>query len=258
METLQYNREKGILFFRITSGLVPFASHPVCRVDWPVVFRDKFKAIGRFIKKEKMRTSMHPGHFTLLNSLRTTVWRRSIKEIEYHVDVLDLLGLDNSHKIQIHVGGVYNDKEESLKRFIETYKKLSPKLKKRLVIENDENSYNADDCLRISKATKMPIVFDVFHHQLYNQGEDLKEIIKEIFLTWRKKDGIPIVDYSSQDANKKRGAHTEGIDLENFNKFLEITQDVDYDIMLEIKDKAKSALEALGFIGHSPLASKLY
>lgn len=257
LETLEYNREKGIMFFRITSGLIPFASHPVSRVNWPVVFRNKFKTTGRFIKKQGMRISMHPGHFTLLNSPRKIVHRRSIREIDYHVDVLDLLGLDNSHKVQIHVGGVYNDKEKSLRRFIEAYKVLPPKLKRRLVIENDEKSYSANDCLRINKATGIPVIFDVFHHQLNNQKEDVKKIVKKVFSTWQKKDGLPMVDYSSQAPDKKRGAHIMNIDLKDFNKFLKVIRALDCDIMLEIKNKEKSAIQALELIRKSSFAKKL-
>lgn len=38
-EILRHNVAMRVLFFRITSDLVPFASHPVCRFDWQGHFR---------------------------------------------------------------------------------------------------------------------------------------------------------------------------------------------------------------------------
>jgi UV DNA damage endonuclease len=40
-EILKFNVEHHILFFRITSDLVPFASHPICKFDWVPYFKDK-------------------------------------------------------------------------------------------------------------------------------------------------------------------------------------------------------------------------
>ena len=78
---LQFNVEHDILFFRITSDLVPFASHPVCRFDWQDHFRDRFIEIGDFITRYKIRVSMHPGQYTVLNSPDISVVERSKKEL---------------------------------------------------------------------------------------------------------------------------------------------------------------------------------
>ena len=45
---------------------------------------------------------------------------------------------------------------------------------------------------------------------------------------------------------KRAGAHADSIDQEDFVAFLKSTIPFDMDIMLEIKDKEKSALLALG------------
>ena len=103
---LQFNVEHDILFFRITSDLVPFASHPVCQFNWRYYFKDKFDGIGDYITRHKIRISMHPGQYTVLNSPDTSVVERSKKELLYHQQVLDALGIDVSAKIQIHIGGV--------------------------------------------------------------------------------------------------------------------------------------------------------
>lgn len=40
---LNYNVEKGFLFFRISSDLVPFASHPICTFNWRGYFKKRFR-----------------------------------------------------------------------------------------------------------------------------------------------------------------------------------------------------------------------
>ena len=110
MHILRWNVERRILFFRITSDLVPFASHPVCRFDWLGHFRETFARIGAFIRSHNIRISMHPDPFTLINSRDEAIFERSCRELLYHAQVLDAMELDRTAKIQIHVGGVYGDK----------------------------------------------------------------------------------------------------------------------------------------------------
>jgi UV DNA damage endonuclease len=249
MDILEWNKENKIFFFRITSELIPFASHPICDVKWQNIFKKDFARMGAYIKNNKMRISMHPGHFTIINSLRQEVIDKSIKDLEYHNDVMDLLKLDDSHKMQIHVGGVYGDKEESKKRFIENYNKLSLQLKKRLVLENDDKYFSCRDCLEISNKTGIPILFDVFHHHLLNNGESDKEMALLASKTWRKKDGIFMVDFSSQAKGKRIGAHSYYINEESFTKFLNETKCIEKDIMIESKGKEKSVLKLNKFYG---------
>ncbi len=246
-KTLEYNVKNRLFFFRIGSGLIPFASHEVCKFNWREEFKEKFKKIGSFIKKNHIRISMHPDQFVLINSSKKEIVKRSFAELEYHCDVLDLMELDESAKVQIHVGGVYGDKASAIKRFIENYKILSENVKKRLCIENEERMYSLKDCLEIHEKIGIPIIFDFFHHSLNNHGEKIFEGLKLVKETWKKRDGIPIADYSSQKKEGRFGAHTESIDLEDFKKTLNEIKisGVDIDIMLEIKDKEKSGLRAL-------------
>jgi len=54
-----------------------------------------------------------------------------------------------------------------------------------------------------------------------------------------------MVDYSSQEPGGLLRQHAVTIDEEDFRLFLKQTEPRDFDIMLEIKDKEKSALKAL-------------
>ena len=247
LRIFQFNLENRLCFFRISSDLVPFASHPVNRFSWQKHFQIEFEEIGEFIVKNKMRISMHPDQFTLINSTKDEIFERSKRELVYHAEILDLMKLDTSAKIQIHVGGAYGDKEASMKRFVARFNRLPDSVIRRLVIENDDKLYDVNDCLEISEEIQIPVLFDVFHHKLNNSAmQTLKESFSYIAKSWNeKRDGIPMVDYSSQEINGLSQQHSETINLEDFGLFLKQTEPFDFDVMLEIKDKEKSAIKAI-------------
>ena len=153
--------------------------------------------------------------------------------------------LDSSAKVQIHVGGVYQNKPAAIDRFVNVYDLLGKSIMKRLVIENDERLYRVSDCLAIQERTGIPVLLDVFHHSINNNHERIADLLEPVHATWRNRDGIPMVDYSTQHPGRRAGAHAEGIDPVDFRSFLDASRPFDFDIMLEIKDKEKSALTAL-------------
>ncbi len=244
-QILEYNVREGLLFFRISSDTIPFASHRVCEIDWVGRFSARFQRIGDYIKDSGMRISMHPDQFTLINSLRPEVNKRSHAELMYHAMLIDAMGLGLDAKIQIHVGGVYNDKMRSIQRFVRNYRALAPQIQKRLVIENDERMYSLGDCMYIHERTGAPVLFDVFHHQCMHSEETIQKALHLASGTWTEADGVLMVDYSSQKPGEKRGRHAESIEPDEFTQFLHESAGVDFDLMLEIKDKEKSARLAL-------------
>lgn len=248
LKILQYNAEHGFLFFRITSDLIPFASHPVCDVPWQKEFEHSFAQIGLLLKQSGMRLSMHPDQFVLINSTDDDIFDRSVHELVYQAEVLDLMNAKMDAKVQIHVGGVYGDKKKSISRFIVRYRMLPDIVKRRLVVENDERLYTVDDCMSIYRSTRIPIVLDVFHHSLNNNGEKTCDAFHAVTATWRKKDGIPIVDYSTQEKGRRPGSHAQAIDARHFRSFLQSMNGYDFDIMLEIKNKEESAHKAIKIV----------
>ena len=247
-EILEFNVERDLLFFRISSNTIPFASHQICQFYWEDHFKNHLESIGCYIKQHDMRISMHPGQFVLLNSPKQSVIENSIRELEWHCRFLDALALDATAKVQIHLGGVYGDKKRSVEKFVSNFDHLSKFIKKRLVIENDDYSYSLQDCLAASEKTEIPIVFDTLHHTCLNNGESILEALELAQETWKEKDGILMVDYSSQNPKGRKGAHAETIDLTHFDTFIKTTQKCAYDLMLEIKDKEKSAIKAINMV----------
>ena len=251
LQMLRFNAEHKILFFRISSDLIPFASHDVCQLDWPSYFGRELGEIGDYISSHDMRISMHPGQYTVLNSPDVSTVGNSIEELLYHARVLDAMALDRSAKIQIHVGGVYGDRGKGMLRFVERWRDLDDRVKERLVIENDERNYSLSDCLGIHDNTGIPVLFDVLHHEMNNRGESLAGAFALFTKTWEEEDGTPMVDYS-QSTGGPGARHSESIDVHQYKRFLEQTKAFDYDVMLEIKDKEASVLRVLPILVSDP------
>ncbi len=242
---LRWNVDHDLLFFRISSDLVPFASHEINDFDWVAHFQQEFRRIGAYITDHEIRISMHPDQFTVLNSKESDVVRRSVAELTYHAHVLDALHLPADAKIQVHVGGVYGNKKQSMRRFAQTCNDLPDNIRRRLVIENDDRLYSVQDCLEMWEKVEIPVLFDTFHHELLNNGESWDEAIQLCGDTWTSEDGMLMLDYSSQAPGERTGKHIERIDIHHFQHFLSELSHTDFDLMLEIKDKEKSALQAL-------------
>jgi UV DNA damage endonuclease len=247
-QTILFNIKHNIQFFRISSETIPFASHPVMTVDWASEFEDELVSIGKLIREGEMRISMHPGQFTVLNSPKADVVGQSIRELDYHARLLDALGLDTTAKIQVHLGGVYGNKNDAVQRFAETYRGLTKNIKQRLVIENDDMAYSLQDCLKISSEIDIPLVFDTFHHDILNNGEDLTTAVERASGTWKESDGVLMVDYSSQMARQRQGKHTDHIDLTHWDGVYSQIRQCEFDVMLEIKDKEQSALKLVQYL----------
>jgi len=252
LKILKFNLKNNILFFRISSDLIPFASHPICKFNWDSYFNSEFKEIGEFVTKNNMRISMHPDQFVILNSADEKIVQNSIRELQYHYQVLETMGLSFDSKIQIHVGGVYGNKEAAKSRFIKNFNSLEENLRNRIIIENDDRSYSLKDCLEINKETGIPIVFDTFHHECLNNDEKIIDALIYSSRTWKYFfDGIPIIDYSSQSKGERKGKHSKTIEINHFIKYYKLFDEVfrkeaiELDVMLEIKDKEKSALLAI-------------
>lgn len=243
---IDYNIKNNIKLFRISSDLIPFGSSPANDLKWWEVFEEKLSGIGNKINKSSMRVSMHPGQYTVLNSLNEDVVSKAVLDLDYHNRVLDSLSLHSKHKIILHIGGIYDSKNNAVKRFCDNYKKLSDGVKNRLVIENDDKMYNIGDVLQIGNYLNIPVVYDNLHNKINCYDESKNDVywINECSKTWKMSDGNQKIHYSQQDADKKAGSHSKTIFINRFMDFYNLLEN-DLDIMLEVKDKNLSAVKCI-------------
>ena len=241
LRILKFNKACHIDVYRLTSKLVPLATHPDTE-GWDYIgdFENEFKEIGRFIKENDFRVSAHPDHYTLINSSTDKVLDVSLKDLDYHVKLFEAMGLsDYKYKLVMHIGGVYKDKKLSMERFKENFVKLPDRIRKRLVLENDDKAYTAKDVLEICKEVKAPMVLDVHHHNCVNNGEAIGDMLYDIFETWKDEYFVPKIHFSSPKSQKEFRSHADDIDPKEFYDFLKIAKklDMDFDVMIEAKNK---------------------
>ena len=244
---IAYCGANGIRLFRIGSDVIPFGSSPANRLDWARLFGERLAAIGALAVENKVRLSMHPGQYTVLNSPHDDVVRRAVDDLTYHAAFLDALGTGPEAKVVLHVGGAYGDKRAALARFVARCGELDANVLRRLVVENDDRLFTAEDALAASEACGIPMVFDVLHHRLNRSpdGPSELELIDAAARTWSTQDGPQKVHYAQQAPGRKLGSHTDTIDLDAFLAFAASLEGRAPDVMLEVKDKNVSALKCL-------------
>jgi len=258
---LLYNKAMNISIYRLTSRLVPLATHPAVE-DWDYtkVLAQEFREVGDLIKENNFRISAHPDHFTLINSPSEKVVEASVKDLDYHVKMYEAMGLvDYKYKLVLHVGGLYKDKTGSIERFKENFVLLPDRIRKRIILENDDKSFTAGDVLGICEELKIPMVLDVHHYNCVNDGTPLVEILPRIFDTWKEDSLVPKIHFSSPKNLKDFRSHADYINPEEFFEFLQIAKqdDRDFDVMLEAKKKDDALLELSKELDSKKLVEKL-
>jgi UV DNA damage endonuclease len=234
---LRWNASQRIGFFRISSGIVPLASHPKAQWSWKKTLAQELADIGHFIKSTDMRVSMHPGQYVVLNSPNRSVAEAAKAELRYHADFLDQLGLSTRHKIILHVGGVYGDRYASIQRFSKEFRALSKNVRPRLVLENDERSYGSEDVVSLCEELGIPMAFDYLHHTALTGRLPERKLLKDVCESWSTTDGEPEFHYSAQRPSSRRGSHADMVDLQDFLRFLKVMPSKNVDLMLEAKAK---------------------
>ena len=243
---LKWNKENDINFFRISSEVFPWASE--YNIDELSLYEElctAAKKAGDFAKENNMRLTSHPGPFNKLCSYKDGVVNNTIKDLENHGKLFDMLGLSRSpfNKINIHVGAAYDSKEGALNNFCKNFERLSDSVKSRLTVENDDRPslYSTHELYEgVFKRLSIPIVFDYHHHRFRNDGESEEEALLISKETWGEVKQV--VHYSeskrdeSGDLSIKENAHSDYIydEIKDYG--------LNLDVMIEAKAKEKALL----------------
>lgn len=244
--------EGPLRLFRLGGSTIPLASHESLDFDWKPLVAGRLRAIGRTFGARGFRFSSHPGQYTILNATDEGIVRRAINELHYACDLLDLMDLDESHKVVIHGGGIYGDREAATARLAEALRNLPENICRRVVLENDERLFSLAQILDVAERGGVPVVFDLHHHQI-NPGEgDLREMLIRVRATWG--DCIPKIHMSSQKPNARVGAHDDLLHEDDLQTMLrEIPFETD--VMVESKGKELAAMHAYEWLrDHDGLA----
>ena len=245
---IHYNIAHDIPLYRFSSSIAPLATHPEVKWDYVTPFREKWLEIGALVKKHGIRTSFHPNQFTLFTSPREEVTANAIIDMEYHYRMLEAMGLENEALINIHIGGAYGDKAETILRFHENFARLPGHIKKITTLENDDKTYNADETLAACLRQDVPFMFD-YHHHMANLCEvPLEKILPAGFATWSSTGLKPKIHISSPKSEKAYRSHADYVDPEFIRPLIDILRGIgqDVDFMIEAKTKDKAALSLAG------------
>jgi len=274
-DNFDYLDAVDIRMYRLSSGVAPYITHPDLPQFWGQIdeCRDELAELGAKARCYRLRLSSHPGQYTLLNALDPGILDASLRDFNYHVALLDALGMPIDNKVITHVGGVYGDKEAARDRFIARYPELPKAVRARLVLENDETHYSLGDVLYISERTGIPICWDWLHHDANNPDRiPADEATRLVAATWPTGQQQKI-HYSSQrremrqiarknrqtgervltDAPPALGQHADDIDAAEFAAYLASVADVPFDIMLEAKHKDLAVLKLRADLAAMPL-----
>ena len=165
---MDWNEKNGIKVFRLSSELFPHKSNPKV-VDYTFDFaKDLLAQIGAKSKLYNQRLTFHPGQYNVVGTPSKKAFEQTIADLTYHAEVLRLIDSEEAVMV-VHGGGVYGNKEATLKRWCDQYQLLPEVVRKYLVLENCEKCFSIEDCLKVSKVVNIPVVFDTHHYACYCQ-----------------------------------------------------------------------------------------
>lgn len=212
-------KELGIGAFRISSQIMPLATHPesgysVEDLDSPDDIAAAYRAAGALAQKNSIRLSFHPDQFVVLNSTAERVVASSVQEMNHQAMVADLIGAE---ALTLHVGGKTEGTKPAIERLERGIGKLGPSARSKLALENDDRLFSPADLLPFCERTGIPFIYDVHHHRCNPDGMSVTEATERSITAWGNRE--PWMHLSSPrdgwDAKDSR-PHADFVDPSDF------------------------------------------
>jgi UV DNA damage endonuclease len=233
--------------YRIGSNVFPLMTHP--DLDFTVddfynadEIYSEFRAAAKIIQDNNIRCSMHPDQFVVPASPKDTVVENSIRDLEQHAMIMDMLELPRSYDapINIHMN-CYNDGKfsEVIDRLEKVINRMSYSVRSRLVFENEDKpkSWNVYNLYHhLYKRIGVPITFDNLHHNC-NPGEMTEQEAFDMSISTWPKDVVPLFHFSESLPGKNPRAHA---DFPTFlpNVYKNYNNDLHLDFEFKLKEIA--------------------
>lgn len=239
LETIiDYNIANQIHFYRLSSALIPLATHQDVLLDYIQPYQEIYQRIGKKIRDAKMRVDFHPGEYTILNSTRKEVVQNTVEILKYHNYLSKALEIERPLLV-LHIGSNAFGKKASLTRFKHQVLTLPNEIRKSLALENDDKIFTVKDLLPLCEELKLPLILDYHHHLCNPTEEPLESFLPQIRNTWT--DITPKMHFSSpkNKTKKEMRSHHDYIDYSSFLDFLTKIEPFfdEIDIMIEAKMK---------------------
>lgn len=247
IEIIKWNHKKGIKLYRMSSDMFPWMSeYKLEELPNYTIISNLLKGAGKMAELYGQRLTFHPGPFDVLASTNQNVVNKTIRDLNQHGEIMDLMGLPRTHyaAINIHVNTTQGGKEEAMQRFVDNFHLLDASVRKRLVVENDdkEKQYATEDLYQgIYSKIGVPITFDYHHHWCHPGELSQEEALKLASTTWGNVKQL--VHFSScktihEDASQtNKRAHADYL-----YEFID-TYSLDLDIEIEAKAKELALLK---------------
>lgn len=253
-QILEWNEQRGIRLFRITSCMFPHQGNHLLPADFlrrkyfrgDIEFaRDALQRVGAYARKMGHRLSFHCQPYLQLGTPNKDVLARTLFDMEIHAKILRILKTEDPIII-MHGGGFYQRtahadravaKAESMQRWIANWRKLPADLRRWITLENDEIIYGINDLLPICEKYGIQFCMDVFHNAISAERVEITPaLLRRTIATWGH--ARPKFHVSDQDPALRRGAHAEMVKA--IPDYLLRLKNID--IMIEAKNKELAVL----------------
>jgi UV DNA damage endonuclease len=237
-QIIHHCKKSGIQGYRLSSDLTPVLNHPDVNLtleDLPdlKLIQYQINELKKAIKETGIKVSAHPSEYITLTSEDEKAIKNSIRDLESHADIFDRLDLPESYEapLNIHVRKDGNPDEIS-SRFFNIFNGLPDNVRKRLVLENNDNANGTWSIKNLHhyyyKTSQIPITFDTLHHSILPDNLTEEEAFNLAYETWNT---TPIFHYSEGKNNTR--AHKDMPD-----NIPPTYKDVYWDVELKGKDYA--------------------